>query len=325
MRYIGLKDVEGTMIFEGATLEITKTEDMNFKEDFLNHFKIDKLTIKVLELMKNEIGVSLEIYFSSNGREILFDDMIVYHKKQEIPEKEILETYPDNKIGSPFFEKILSLNSLYDFYHTFVHRSSKKIIDMKYSNERVLENETSLSEKLLVEIYGEKYKAHRTQFLVKLNEKTKKRIEEFVEEQDEIYDEDTVREGYFTHILLKPTKVSLYDYELEAEPVNENLEYTWIESNFSKKKYYEISRPLKQALRDRIDKWKEENCHLPEEDLRKKSGEIWEKEMKEIKKMEFTEKARIKEPCTSIVFGLSKGKDLIDFFVDNKCEIKAIN
>lgn len=325
MRYIGLKDTDGTMIFEGDTLEITKREDMNFSEDFLNYFNIDKLTIKVLESIQNEIGVSLNFYFSSNGKNISFDDMIEYHKDKDVSESDLLETYPGNKKGSDFFSQTLSLSSSFSFHHTFIHRSSKKIVDMEYKGEREIVNERTLSNKLRVNVYGERYKAHNTRFLVKLNEKTKKRVEEFVAEQDEAYDEGTLREGYFTHILLTPRSVSLYDYEIKASPVNSDLEHTWIESNFSRQKYYEISRPLKEALRKRLDKWKEDNAHLDEEVLNEKYRAMWRKEMSEIKKLEFSEESRVKEPCTSIVFGISRGKDLIDFFVKNECEIEPMS
>lgn len=319
MRYIGLEDVNGTMIFEGDTLEIIKSEDMNFKKDFLKFFKIDKLTIKVLELDKNEIGVNIKFYYSSNGKNILFSDVIEYFKNNGLNEKEISKIQNNN--NSPFFEEYSSLNNSYCFYHNFIHRSSKKIISKKYKGERKLDNEINLADKLKISVLNKRYNAFNTNFLVKLNEDTKKLIKDFITKQDEEYsNEGMIRKGDFTHILLKPNKTSLYEYDFNVSPVNSNLEYTWIESFLSSEKYFKISKELKSNLIKKLDKWKEDNIHLGEEFVSKKSKEMWEKEIESIKRLRFSEDIREEEPCTSIFLG-SSGKSLIDYFIDNKCEI----
>lgn len=320
MRYIGLSDIDNVPIFEGDTLEITNRDDMEFDEKFLDFLNIDKITIQVNELNK-EVGVDLDYYFWSNGSRISNADESKYHKYNGFSSDQLNQHYEGLEMISPASYKCQSWHNSLFFHHGFMHRKSKKIINSKFplENREFHLNDVHISE-LIVTIGDKSYNALDTCFKVKLNNETLDYVKEV---HDHLYG-DTAKEGEFSHILIKPKKVSRTDYELRCEPINENGEHSWVDVSYDRVKYLELARPIKQRWRDLISKWELDNVDLDSEIVRLKKLDMWKQAEAEFLPLEKSKLTEVKEPCKSLFLGLCMSKNLFEFFTDRECEIVAI-
>lgn len=321
MRHIGQFDIDNIPIFEGDTLEITTKEDMEFDEGFLNFLSIDKITIEVNELDK-EVGIDLDYFFWSNGSRITNLDESKYHKHNGFTDEQISQHYDGFEMSSPASYKCQSWHNNLFFHHGFIHRKSKKIINNKFplDNRDFHLHDINVSE-LKVTIGETSYNALDTYFKVTLSPEVLKYVKEV---HDHLY-EDTPKEGDFSHILIKPKRVSLSDYELRCEPINENGDHSWIEISYDRKKYLELARPIQRRWRELISKWELENVDLDSEEIRLKKLSMWKEAEAEFLPLEKSKLTEVKEPCKSLFLGLCMSKNLFEFFSERDCEIVAID
>lgn len=325
MRHIGIFDSSNEPIFEGDTLEITKLEDISFSEDFIESLKIDRLTIDVAAL-DNEVGVELHYYFWSKGEVVLNSHYADYLRGNEVTEGAISEHFSGKSMEEPICTVIQSWHDSSAFHHAFVHRSSKTIISKSNENDR---NQSSVSPNdLKITIGGVGYKASETKFLIELTPNALIRAKEAHASLYGHFDENDKltfnSDGDFTHILVKPKTVSLYEYELDCEPVNEKCEHTWYEIEHCMKKYRELSAPIKDRWKEKIELWEADNQHLSEDEIANHKRAMWKEAKAEFSPLEKSPLTEVKTLCTDLFMGLNSSKNLFVFFENENCKITPI-
>lgn len=316
MRYIGLIDSNSTPIFEGDTLEITNIEDMNFDDDFLKSLKIDRLTIDVIPL-DGEVGTKLHFKFFSKGKPVLNSEEKAYFQARNKSEEELSEHYVGEKMEEPICYDVESWHDSMTFHHGFIHRKSKTIINGSVSMEGREETAREYrASDLFVTVNGIRHDAH-SQFLVELTPKALERVKEV---HATLY-EGHKTEGDFTHLLVLPKKVGLHNYELMCKPINADGTQTFILVDHCHDKYLELLPPLRKKWEETLDKWIEENEHLPEEEFKEGRKKIWAQALDEFNKLRVSEQVEIRKPWETVFLGLNMSKNLFDFFENEKCKV----
>lgn len=324
MRYIGHTDSNGTLIFEGDTLEITEAKDLNFfSDDFINKIQVDQLKLKILNL-NGYVGVDIECHFYKNGKQVLFSDEYNFFKdliSDEDEQKSFDEHYRNKDLSSPLTYVYKSNHSSSFLYHGFIHRKSKTIIESEVpiQGREELVRDFLLSQ-LNVSVNGEAHCALRTKFLVELTEDSKERI---LKANDSLY-EPIRYEGEFTHLLLKPKKVDFDEYDLECIPLDKNGNKSLYEVSHSYKKYSELRKPIRIKWRKRIDEWKESNKHLTDDEINSHIKSMWDEAKKEYEPLENCKETEEKTLLDTIFLGLCSGSNLFDFFDQMKCKVSIV-
>lgn len=325
MRHIGIHDSNNEPIFEGDTLEITKPEDISFSEDFIESLKIDRLTIDVATL-HNEVGVELHYHFWSKGYIVLNSHYAAYLRSNRVTEEAISDQFSGKSMEEPVCTIIQSWHNSSSFYHGFVHRKSKTIISKTAVKDR---DATAVSPSdLQITVDGIRHKASEAKFLVELTPRalTLAKVSH-ISLYGELDKDDNLSmrtDGNFTHILIKPKNISLHEYELEAEPVNEKREHTWYKIEHCSKKYREIAAPIKARWKEKIKVWEAENQHLSEDEIEGHKQSMWEEARAEFSPLEKSPLTEVKTLCTDLFMGLNSSKNLFVFFEDENCKVTPL-
>lgn len=225
MKRIGLVDLNNDEIVEGDELNIKLSED-TLNLDYYKFFKIDKVIAKVLD-SDGAVGVTISLVAYSKGVEVnttyqsdldfMCDGLDI--KDQEKQKKELEERLKgvNLKLSDKKREqKISTLNNSIDFAHSFVHKKKKIInkIDNKKRNDALLLND----ENLFIQLESGDRLTTNKDLLIELSDQAK----EYVKSRNEIFYEDEIIEGDFTHLKVSQKNNLKYEFGLNFHGCDKN-------------------------------------------------------------------------------------------------------
>lgn len=319
MRPIGIYDSNNEMIFEGDTLEITSKKEMNYNEDFLEKLAIDRIEMKVSE-RNDQVGVEVLVTFFSNGKIITnqseYDLMVESHGAEHEYVKEFKES---EDMSAPLSRVLCSCNDSLNFHHIFYHRE-KRIIHSKVTSEYKKANSHYDESNLVVLVNNQRIPAN-SRFLVELSDSAKERAKEV---HAALYETEFGFEGDFSHVELSLESISMYKYQLKANPVNSNGENSWFSINHDWSRYSEYRKKEKKAMTEEFELWLKENANLSEEEHEQERSKRMESLIKKLKKEKTSRDFTEKEPVDDLFMGLSMSQNLFEFFEDQNCKVTVL-
>lgn len=319
MRYIGINDTNETPIFEGDTLEITNPDEFYFDDSYIKACNIDRITFDVIPL-DGEVGVELHCHFWSNNQAITYQSEFDYFSKT-MSQDELKNYFKDRPLDEKAQYKIQSWHNIMFIFQGFKHAKSKRIIkhSVPLEGRECLINAVKPSD-LTVTVDGVKHCAATTRFLVELTPSALEiAMKAHCDPQDEL-----IMEGGFTHILLKPKKCSLFEYDFDPEPVDKDGNHTWLEVYNCSEKWRQLVKPINQKWKDEIAQWENDNQHLTEEEREEYISASRKVRFDKISQLRTSKETETKAPCTFLFLGLNVSKNLFKFFADHNCTVKPI-
>ncbi len=315
MRPIGVKDIDGILIFEGDTLEITDPDEIRFRKDFMEMFNIDRVTFYVVE-RDYEVGVELHIKFYSNGTAITREQQYEFLVKNKDPEKVLNDFISEELLSNDFIFVLKTWHDLSTFIHSFKERD-KKIIASKLTDKEKEALSDFKAEDLVIKIGDETYPA-KTEFIVKLSKEAKKVV---LEAHNSLYGGKETMSGDFTHASFKVNRLSLYDYDLRSKPVNEKEELTWYSKELKNPEFRDFTKAKKQEMQAKHEEWVNCNPKLTEEEVSLTLRKRFKVLKESLKLLEESNAFMQDEVVEDLFIGLMMSKNLIVFFEDKGCEI----
>ena len=336
MRPINVKDSDGKMIFEGDKVEILGSENIKF--EICHFFDVDRCVFEILE-NGNEVGVSLKASFYFKGEQIKTEDVLKVFKemqegkegKEEIESLSSEERLKMEKEQEKFFSDLkeseedgfltLKINSAYSNggYINAFYYIEKRIIESKLTLEEK-EAHSNYNEALLrVTVNGESYPAQTTIFVVELSEVAKTRL---IEAHDSLHGQfNHGFAGDFSHIILRPNRVEVAEYEMKASPVNKDGIHTWFSIEENKELREEFQFAANDLIREKFNSLEKTFKENQEE-----SKKAFETKMLKAKKtiMSSFEKDKnnlVEEQIVDMFIGFEVGKNVLDYLVKTGCKI----
>ena len=334
MRPINVKDSDGIMIFEGDKVEILGSENIKF--EICHFFDVDRCVFEILE-NGNEVGISLKASFYFECEQIKTEDVLKVFKEMQEEGKEEIESlsseerlkmeeeqekfFSDLKENDENGFLILKINSAYSnggYINAFYH-IEKRIIESKLTDEEK-ESQSNYNEALLrVTVDGESYPAQTTVFVVELSEVAKARLIEAHESLHGQFNHGFA--GDFSHIILRPKRVEVAEYEMKASPVNKDGIHTWFSIEENKELREEFQFAANDLIREKFNSLKETFKENQEE-----SKKAFESKMLKAKKTimsSFDEDKNnlVEEQIVDMFIGFEVGKNVLDYLVETGCKV----
>lgn len=312
MRPINHLDSDNNEIFEGDTL-LFESNQIFFEEPFIDFLKIDKVTVTVLP-MHGQTGIKLQFHFySGENQPYTYQAKKDYLDIKNPTKKENNEKWLSSikgDINTPIDVIITNTNDTQSYHHSFRHKNKKIIHSLLTNDEKEIELKNTQEPQLF---YCGKTAPLQQSFLVELTEKAKKRA---IEMHDALYESELGYEGDFTHIELRPNIQRDGEHRFTANPVNKDLEATWlyITDSWDKRQAYRKEHLL--PLTKDLEEWKENKPVYLDEDAYERilteKTQAYDDMRFKIRDMKFVDKT----PITDMFLGFGISDNLLTYFIE---------
>lgn len=312
MRPINHLDSDNNEIFEGDTL-VFKSNKIFFEDSFIDFLKIDKVTVTVLPL-HGQTGIKLQFHFYSGEIQ-----PYTYQAKKDYLDIKNPENKEKNEkwlssikgdINTPVDVIITNTNDTQSYHHAFRHRTKKIIHSLLTNDEKEIELKKTQEPKLFY--CGQTASLHQA-FLVELTEEAKKRA---IEMHDSLYGTDFGYDGDFTHIELRPDIQPDGEHRFKANPVNKDLEPTWIYKTDSWDKRQAYRKKHLLPLTKDLEEWqKNKPDHIDEETYQKtlvEKEKLYDDMRFKIRDMTFIDRT----PITEMFLGFGVSDNILTYFIE---------